>query len=145
MWKCCSTFLIKEFVDFSYIKILLGEGLKAPSMNLTSFVCTAFENRKRELHYLILLSQISLGTNLTFNRQFWILAPNSPQKRDFLIENGKTEYHHWILHIKISLDTTFQLKLTTLIFLDQICPKSDFWSKTEKVNTTIEFWLLELV
>ena len=38
----------------------------------------------------------------------------------------KSEHHHLILHIGISLGIKFQLKLTILIFLHQICPKRVF-------------------
>ena len=58
----------------------------------------------------------------------------------------KSEYHPRILHIRISLGTKFQLKLTILIFWDQICLKNgEFQSETKKVNITIEFCVFELV
>ena len=56
------------------------------------------------------------------------------------------ENHHQILHIGISQSSKFQLQETILIFLKQICPqKESFWSKIEKMNVTIESFVLELV
>ena len=112
--------------------------------------------------------------NFSLNWQFWFFEPNF-HKKVFTIENRKSEHHHGILHIWISLGTKFQLKLTILIFLtrngksvwwnfssnwqfwflDQLCPKRYFWSKTEKVSTTYvlnmwwnfssnwQFWFLD--
>ena len=50
-----------------------------------------------------------------------------------------------ILLIRISLVTKFQLKLTILIFWTKSAQKGGFRLKTEKVNTTIEFCIIELV
>ena len=49
------------------------------------------------------------------------------------------------MYIRISLGIKFQLKLTILIFWTKFALKGCFRSKTEKVNTIIELWLLELV
>ena len=56
----------------------------------------------------------------------------------FPFKNGKSEHHYWILHIGI-----FQLKVTILVFWIKFTQKGYFWSATEKVNITIEFWILE--
>ena len=66
-------------------------------------------------------------------------------KRLFPLQNRKKWYHHWILYIRISLGTKFQLKLTILIFWTKLAQKVYFRFKTEKVNTTFEFWIFELV
>ena len=66
-------------------------------------------------------------------------------KRVFPVWNRKSEHRHWILHIWIRLGTKFQLKLTVFIFWIKFAQKGFFPSKTEKVNTTIEFCLYELV
>ena len=66
-------------------------------------------------------------------------------KRVFSVENWKSEHHNWILHTRISLATKFQLRLAIFIFFDQIFPNEYFPSKMGKVNTTIEFYLFELV
>ena len=71
--------------------------------------------------------------------------PNGFFGKNLPVENEKSEHHYWILYIRISLVTKFQLKLIILIFLDQICSKRVFQSETEKVKTTIEFWIFELV
>ena len=52
----------------------------------------------------------------------------------------------WMLHIRISLSTNFQLKLTIAIFWTKFAKKgSYFQSKTDKIDTTIEFCIFELV
>ena len=48
------------------------------------------------------------------------------------------------MHVQISLGMKFQLKLTTLMFWTKSADKVYFWSKTQKVNTTIKFRILEL-
>ena len=63
----------------------------------------------------------------------------------FPVENKKSEHHHYFLHIRISIGTKFQLKLTILIFLTRLTQQGYFQLKTEKVNSTNEFWILELV
>ena len=47
--------------------------------------------------------------------------------------------------MKMILGNKFQLKLTILTFWAVIAQKGFFQSKTKKVNTTIEFCILELV
>ena len=65
---------------------------------------------------------------------------------DFWSKNYKMENHHQILHIGISQGSKFQLQETILIFLKQTClPKKYFRSKIEKMNVTIESFILELV
>ena len=50
------------------------------------------------------------------------------------------------IHIRISLSTNFQLKLTIEIFWTKFAKKgSYFQSKTDKIDTTIEFCIFELV
>ena len=43
-----------------------------------------------------------------------------------MVKNRKIEHHPWISLIQISLGTKFQLKLTIMIFFDQIYPKKGF-------------------
>ena len=67
-------------------------------------------------------------------------------KKSILPETQKNEHHYWILHIRISLSTNFQLKLTIAIFWTKFAKKgSYFQSKTDKIDTTIEFCIFELV
>ena len=47
--------------------------------------------------------------------------------------------------MKIIVRTKFQLKLTILIFSTKFAQKGCFYSKTEKVNAAIEFYIFELV
>ena len=82
--------------------------------------------------------------NFTLNNQSWNLDQIYP-KRVFSLEKEKSEHQRWVLHIRISLATKFQLKLTILIFWTKFLEKGYFRSKTEKVNTTIEFCIFELV
>ena len=67
------------------------------------------------------------------------------RKGRFWYKTEKGEHHHWILHIWFSLGTKFQLKLTTLIFWTKVAQKGYFRSKTEKVDSAIEFYVFELV
>ena len=61
------------------------------------------------------------------------------------VENTKNEYHYWILHVRISLSTSFQLKLIIAIIWTKFSKKgSYFQSKTDKIDTTIEFCIFEL-
>ena len=55
------------------------------------------------------------------------------------------EGRYLVLTLLASLGTTFQLKLTILVFSTKFAQKCCFQSKTEKVNTTIQFCILELV
>ena len=66
-------------------------------------------------------------------------------EQNFQAENGKSENRHLIVHVRISLGTKFQLKLIILFFLIKFSQKGYFWSKTEKVNITIEFCIVKLV
>ena len=43
------------------------------------------------------------------------------------------------------LGTKFQLKVAIFIFSTKFVQKEYFWSKTEKVNITIEFYIFELI
>ena len=63
----------------------------------------------------------------------------------FAEENRNNEHRHWILHIRISPSTKYQLKLIIWDFLPKFTQKGHFRSKTEKGNTTIEFYILKLV
>ena len=47
--------------------------------------------------------------------------------------------------MKMIVDTKFQLQLIIMIFWTKFAEKGCFRSKTEKVNTTIEFCMLKLV
>ena len=52
---------------------------------------------------------------------------------------------YMLIVIYCSLGTKFQLKLTILIFFTKFAKKRWFRSKTEKVNTTTEYCIFELV
>ena len=61
------------------------------------------------------------------------------------------KHHKWtphifyiILHIQICLVGNLA-QIDNFDFLDQICPKRYFQSKTEKVNITMKFCIFELV
>ena len=45
----------------------------------------------------------------------------------------------------MTLGTKFQLKVAIFIFSTKFVQKEYFWSKTEKVNITIEFYIFELI
>ena len=61
------------------------------------------------------------------------------------VKNEKSEHHHRSFHIRIILGTKFQLKLTILIYWTKFALKVCFQSKTEEVDTIIEFCIFELV
>ena len=83
--------------------------------------------------------------NFSFNKQFWFSEKIS-EKSILLVENTKNEHHYWILHIEISLSTNFQFKLTIAYFWTKFAKKgSYFQSKTDKIDTTIEFCIFELI
>ena len=63
----------------------------------------------------------------------------------FPIYSRKNDNPYWILHIRIGLGKKFQLKPTIVTSFDQISPKSMFPVETEKVNTTNDFCIFELV
>ena len=70
----------------------------------------------------------------------------SKKKKILPVENRKSEYHYWVLYIGISLSTNFQLKLAIAIFGLNFPQKgSYFQSKTDKIDTTIKFFILKLV
>ena len=71
--------------------------------------------------------------------------PSRFLEQNFQTEYGKSENRHWIVHVRIRLGTKFRLKLIIFIFLIKFAQKGYFWSKTEKVNITIEFSIVELV
>ena len=63
-----------------------------------------------------------------------------------MVKKRKSGDHHWILHIEFSLGTKFQLTLTIIIFLTKFAKKGNYFqSKTDKIDTTIEFCIFELV
>ena len=64
--------------------------------------------------------------------------------KGYVCSKKKSEHHHWIPCIGIRLGSEFQVKLTILIFRTKFGLKRYFRSKREKVNTTMEFWILEL-
>ena len=79
-------------------------------------------------------------------QQIILIFGTNFQTKVVLIENTKNEHHYWILDIRISLSTNFQLKLTIGIFRTKFAKKgSYFQSKTDKIDSTIEFYIFELV
>ena len=100
-----------------------------------------FRTKKNENYHRILHIQINLDSK--FQLQQTILIQ---KKVYFRSKRPKNEHHYWILHIQISLSTNFQLKLTIAIFWTTFAKRgSYFQSKTEKIDTTIEFCIFELV
>ena len=89
--------------------------------------------------------ELVLVLNLNLNWKFWFFCIKIYPKSLFPVENWESELHHWILHIWISVGTKFQLKQAILIFRTKFDQKGYFWSKLEKLNTTIEFCIFKLV
>ena len=70
----------------------------------------------------------------------------SKKKVYFRSKTQKNEYHYWVLYIWIIISTNFQLKLTTVTFWTKFANKGRYFqSKTDKIDTTIEFCIFELV
>ena len=117
------------------------------------------ENRKREHHRWVLYMWISLvSTKCQLKLTILILWNKFQLKLTILIfwlkfaskkilsaEDRKSELLDRILQIRISLGNKFQLKLTIFINWTKFAQKRYFWSKTEKVITTIEFGIFESV
>ena len=75
-----------------------------------------------------------------------IFGTNSQKKYNPVENVKKNEHRHWILHIRISLSTNFQLKRTSVIFWTKFTKKGNYFqSKRNKIDTTIESWIFELV
>ena len=52
--------------------------------------------------------------------------PNRFFEQNLQVKNGKGEQQHWLLQFRISLGTTFDLKLTILIFWTKFAQKPHF-------------------
>ena len=109
-----------------------------------------FWTKKIENYHRILHIQINLNSKFQLQRTILNFETNFQKKVYFRSKTQKNEHHYWIHHIRISLSTNFQLKLTSAILWTnffRICPKrgSYFQSKTDKIDTAIEFCIFELV
>ena len=95
-------------------------------------------------YHQILHIQICVDSKFHFLQT---ISTSTNQKKGHLrSKTQKNDNHYWILHIRISLSTNFQLKLTIAIFWTKFAKKgSYFQSKTDKIDTTIEFCIFELV
>ena len=100
-----------------------------------------FKKKKITIEFYIF--ELVYVRNFSFNKQFWLLEKIS-KKRILPVENRKNEHQHRILHIRISLDTNFQLKLTILIFFTKFTKNGYFQSKTDKMDTTTEFCIIQI-
>ena len=106
--------------------------------------------KKSEHDHWIPLIQISVGTKfqVKLTTFFWT---DLPKKGFSCLKQKKWTIHifYIILNIQISLvqnfSSKYELRLRICIFLDQICTKRYFQSKTEKVNIIIEFRIFKLV
>ena len=56
-----------------------------------------------------------------------------------LVQSRANEHYLCIQHNWVNRDTKFHLSHTNLVFWTKFYQKRYFWSKTEKVNITIEF------
>ena len=103
--------------------------------------------KKNENYHRIIHSQINQDSKFQLQRTILIFGTNFQKKVYFRSKAEKSEHHYWILHNWISLSTNFQFKLTIAIFFGARFPKkgSYFQSKTDKIDTTIEFCIFELV
>ena len=127
-------------------------------------------NQKKEYNDWVLHIQISLHTKFQFKLTILMFWTNFTKKehmwwpilekkwtnyefcifeichkRVFPVKNRKSEHPHWILHIQIILRTKFQFKLTILVFWTKLGQKGYFASKSEKINTIIQFCIFKSV
>ena len=80
-----------------------------------------------------------------FRKRFCVFEQNY-HKRVSPVKNRERKHHHLILHIRICLGTKLKLKLTIFIFFTKFAQIGYFRSNTQKkVNTSIEFYIFELV
>ena len=95
-----------------------------------------FQSKAERVHqHWIFEIQSSWSTKLQLKLKVLIFWTKFTQN----VENRKSEQYHGILHIRISQGTKFHLKLTILIFWTKFAQNRCFRSKTEEVNSTIEF------
>ena len=105
-----------------------------------------FRTKKTKITIELYIFKLIKILNFSFNKPFWFLEQISKKKYTSSRKHKKNEHHYWILHIRISVSDNFQLKLTSAIFLTTFAKKgSYFQSKTDKLDTTIEFCIFEIV
>ena len=90
--------------------------------------------------------KLVLVPNFRLNWQFWFFWPDLPRKTFFDLNQKRCTPHifYITLYIQIRLVRDFSSNWQ-FDFLDQICLKGYFQSKTEEVKITVEFCILELV
>ena len=100
--------------------------------------------QKREHHHSILHIQINLGTKFQLKLTILICWTKFAKKRVSCLKQKK-----WTPPLNPafsnSLSTKFELKLSILIFWIKFVQKGYFQSTTNKMDTTIEFYIFELV
>ena len=101
--------------------------------------CFRSKTEISEYHHWLMRIWIGLVTEFHFKKQFWM-----PKKGISAQKQKKSEFHYGILHTRISLRTKFQRKLTIFMFWTKFAQKGYSQSKTENVNTTIEFCIFVL-
>ena len=99
--------------------------------------------QKTDRHYWILHIQISLSNKFQVKLVILIFRPNFLKKG---ISGWKWKKWAWPLDSAYSSYAKYQISASAanFDFLDQICPKGYFQSKTRKVNVTIEFYIFYL-
>ena len=99
---------------------------------------------KNKNYHRILHIQINLDSKFQLQQTILIFGTNYTIY--FQSKTHKNEHHYGVLLIPVSLSTNFQLKLTIAILWIKFAKEgSYFQSKTDKLDTTIEFCILELV
>ena len=91
------------------------------------------------LHIWNSLATIFLLKLLILN--FWAILT---QKGYFQPKKIQNKNHHWILHIRVSPGYKFKPQQIIPIFWNKFSKKGYFWSKTGKMNITIEFCIFKL-
>ena len=101
------------------------------------------------------LFKLALVPNFSLNWQFWFFWPDLSKKDFSSLKQKKWTSHIFYIILHNSTSHIFYiLKLVqcensaqtdNFYFLDQICTKRYFQSKTEKVNIIVEFCIFKLV
>ena len=102
--------------------------------------------KKNENYHWILLIQINLDSKFQLQQKILIFGTNFQKRVYFRSRAQKNEHHYWTLHSQINLSTNFQLKLTIASFWTKFYKLGNYFqSKTDKIDTIIEFCIFELV
>ena len=79
-------------------------------------VFSVYDGKTNVHHHFILDIQISVGTDFTSKKNFWISKFKFAHKKAICLKKQKNEHHHWIVNILNILGIKFYMKLTISVF-----------------------------